>query len=83
MKKHYQSILLLALAFAASAAPLPENIRDAVQQVRKSNGVQPRQPFYLLEQAVPKAAGDARGRIVGSRSLLPAGGDACLPQGDA
>jgi HEAT repeat protein len=62
MKKHYQSILLLALAFAASAAPLPENIRDAVQQVRKSNGVQPRQPFYLLEQAVPKAAGDVEQR---------------------
>jgi type 1 glutamine amidotransferase/HEAT repeat protein len=62
MKKHYQSILLLALAFAASAAPLPENIRDAVQQVRKSNGVQPRQPFYLLEQALPKAAGDVEQR---------------------
>jgi type 1 glutamine amidotransferase/HEAT repeat protein len=33
-----------------------------VQQIRTSDGVQPRQPFFLLEQFVPKAAGDAEQR---------------------
>jgi type 1 glutamine amidotransferase/HEAT repeat protein len=45
-----------------SAAPLSDDIREAVRQVRASDGVQPRQPFYLLEQDVPKAAGDAEQR---------------------
>jgi type 1 glutamine amidotransferase/HEAT repeat protein len=44
------------------AAPLPHDLREAVQQVRASDGVQPRPPLYLLEQAVPRAAGDAEQR---------------------
>ncbi len=62
MKHQTKSILLivaLATAFTASAAPLPDTVRDAVKQVRTSDGAQPRQAFYLLEQFVPKATGDA------------------------
>ncbi len=61
MKPFFQPVLSLTLIFAlaAVAEPLPQNIREAVQQVRTSDGVQPRQPFYLLEQVVPKAAGDS------------------------
>lgn len=65
MKQQAKSILLifaLATAFAASAAPLPDTVREAVKQVRASDGTQPRQALYLLEQFVPKAAGDAEQR---------------------
>lgn len=65
MKKCDSAILsgwALALALTACAAPLPENIREAVRQVRTSDGVQPRQPYYLLEQFVPRATGDAEQR---------------------
>lgn len=59
-------ILFLASALCAaaflSAAPLPDEVREALKQVRSGDGVSPRQPHYLLEQAVPKAAGDAEQR---------------------
>ena len=57
------SILLsFSVVSALVAAPLPDEVREAVKQVRASDGVQPRQPFYLLEQALPKLAGDAEQR---------------------
>ena len=49
---------VLSLARVGSAAPLPEELREAVRQVRIGDGVRPRHPHYLLEQAVPKVAGD-------------------------
>jgi type 1 glutamine amidotransferase/HEAT repeat protein len=58
----YLGVLVVAGVFAAVGAPLPENIREAVRQVRASDGMQPRQPFILLEQAVPKVAGDVEQR---------------------
>jgi HEAT repeat protein/type 1 glutamine amidotransferase len=54
--------VVLLTRFSALAAPLPEEVRAAVKQVRTSDGVQPRPPFYLLEQFVPKATGDAEQR---------------------
>lgn len=66
--------LLLAVSLGAAgfltAAPLADDIRSAVQQVRASDGVQPRQPFYLLEQAVPKAAGDVEQRLQLAKLLV-------------
>lgn len=55
---------LLAFAAAASAwaAPLPEPVKDAVQQIGASDGFRPRPPFYLMEQETPKLAGDAEAR---------------------
>jgi type 1 glutamine amidotransferase/HEAT repeat protein len=51
-------LMTLAATFIVVAAPLPDDVCDAVKQVRTSDGVQPRQPFYLLEQFVPRAAGN-------------------------
>ena len=74
MKSLFQMIpvLTLAAALAAVAEPVPQNIREAIQQVRTSDGVQPRQPFYLLEQAVPKAAGDVEQRLQLAKMLAEA-----------
>ncbi len=55
-------ILLPALfvAFAAHAAsPLPDDVREAVRQVRTNAVASVRQPYFLLEQFTPKAAGEA------------------------
>ena len=54
------------------AAPLPDEIREAVKQVRVSDGVQPRPPLYALEQFVPKAAADAEQRRELARLLAEA-----------
>ncbi len=58
------SVLVSALSLAQTGwpAPLPADVRDAVQQIRTGDGVQPRPPHYLLEQTVPKAAGDPQQR---------------------
>ena len=55
-------VAVILTAHVITAAPLPDTVREAVQQIRVSDGVQPRPPFYLLEQFVPKAAGDAEQR---------------------
>lgn len=74
--KHYPIIFVLASALCSatflSAAPLPDEIREAVKQVRSGDGVSPRQPHYLLEQAVPKAAGDAEQRLELAKLLADA-----------
>jgi HEAT repeat protein/type 1 glutamine amidotransferase len=65
MRRQIQAAFLCCLTLSVGlslAAPLPDDIRAAVKQVRLSDGVQPRQPFYLLEQAVPRVAGDAEQR---------------------
>ena len=63
MKQLTTSLFLVyAITCAVQAMPLPDTVREAVQQIRASDGVQPRQPFFLLEQFVPKAAGDAEQR---------------------
>jgi len=72
------TLTALTFAFAAASAPLPEEIRVAVRQVRTSDGVQPRQPLYLLEQFVPKATGDEEQRqqlaklLIGAATALDA-----------
>ena len=53
---------LLVMAGAAWAAPLPESVKDAVGQIKASDGFRPRAPFYLMEQETPKLAGDAEAR---------------------
>jgi HEAT repeat protein len=55
-------VSLLITARAVVADPLPDEIRDAIQQVRAGDGVRPRPPHYLLEQVVPKVAGDPEQR---------------------
>ena len=63
MKQLYISLFLVyAITCAVKAAPLPDTICEAVKTIRTTDGVQPRQPFFLLEQFVPKAAGDAEQR---------------------
>ena len=63
MKQLTTSLFLVyAITCAVTAMPLPENVREAVKQIRSTDGVQPRQPFFLLEQFVPKTAGDAEQR---------------------
>ncbi len=59
---NYGVLFSLSLASAVFAAPLPDEVREAVRQVRAGDGVSPRQPYYLLEQFVPKATGDAEQR---------------------
>jgi len=74
MKKitHLLLICTVATGFSVSSAPLPESVREAVSQVRTSDGVQPRQPFYLLEQAVPRITGDAEQRQQLAKLLVEA-----------
>ena len=57
--------LCLFLALTCTAAwgvPLPEGVREAVEQVKASDGFRPRAPFFLLEQETPRLAGDAEAR---------------------
>lgn len=58
----YGVFFSLSVFCTLSAAPLPDEVREAVKQVRTSDGVQPRQPLYLLEQFVPQATGDEEQR---------------------
>jgi len=66
------TLSIVLFAFAAASAPLPVEIGEAVRQVRTSDGVQPRQPLYLLEQFVPKAAGDVEQRQQLAKLLIDA-----------
>ncbi|MDX9868738.1 MAG: HEAT repeat domain-containing protein [Kiritimatiellia bacterium] len=63
---------LLRITVEGVAAPLPDEVRDAVRQIRTGDGVQPRPPHYLLEQTVPKAAGDPEQRRALARLLAEA-----------
>lgn len=65
MRQCGRALLLVSLLITARAVvadPLPDEIRDAIQQVRAGDGVRPRPPHYLLEQVVPKVAGDPEQR---------------------
>lgn len=55
--------LLLFCALPVFAAPLPDNVREAVEQVRKYDYTQPRTAPYMLEQFTPKADAEQRAAL--------------------
>jgi type 1 glutamine amidotransferase/HEAT repeat protein len=55
--------LFLLLAVPAFAAPLPDDVRDAVEQVRKYDYTQPRTAPFTLEQFTPKADAEQRAAL--------------------
>jgi len=61
-----------AAMFMVQAAPVPQDVLKAVDEVAVSNGLHPRQPLYLLEQFVPAAAGDAEQRKQLAGALMDA-----------
>lgn len=48
-------LLFFCVAMSAFGAPLPENVREAVEQMRKYDYSQPRTAPHTLEQFAPKA----------------------------
>jgi len=55
--------LLFLVALPVFAAPLPDNVRQAVEQVRKYDYSQPRTAPYTLEQFTPKADAEQRAAL--------------------
>jgi type 1 glutamine amidotransferase/HEAT repeat protein len=51
------------VALPAFAAPLPDDVRDAVEQVRKYDYTQPRTAPFTLEQFTPKADAEQRAAL--------------------
>jgi len=56
-------LFVFLLALPLFAAPLPEEVRQAVEQVRKYDYSQPRSAPYLLEQFAPKADPEQRAAL--------------------
>ena len=65
------AVCLTAL-FMVQAAPVPDEIMKAVNEVATANGLHPRKPHYLLEQFVPSASGDKEQRKQLAWALLSA-----------
>ncbi|MCL1921645.1 MAG: ThuA domain-containing protein [Kiritimatiellaeota bacterium] len=63
IRKTFGLVAVLAVANVACAAPLAEEVKEAVRVIGKSDGFRPRQPFYLMEQETPRLAGDAEARL--------------------
>lgn len=60
MKKMFMllTVLCLTALCLVQAAPVPDEVLQAVNAVAAANGLHPRHPHYLLEQFVPAATGD-------------------------
>lgn len=56
------TLACVLLPLAVNAAPLPDEIRQAVAEVAKCDFSQPRKAAFLLEQFTPRATGDAQQR---------------------
>jgi uncharacterized protein len=56
-------IAWVVLVSVAAAAPMPDAVRDAVQQVRLADAVAPRQPYSVLAQFTPRADAEQRAAL--------------------
>jgi HEAT repeat protein len=56
-------LLLFLIALPVLAAPLPDDVREAVERVRKYDCSQPRTAPYTLEQFTPKADAEQRAAL--------------------
>jgi type 1 glutamine amidotransferase/HEAT repeat protein len=65
------AVLFVAMCLA-QAAPVPDEIFKAVDEVAVDNGLHPRKTHYLLEQFVPAAGGDEEQRKQLARALMEA-----------
>jgi uncharacterized protein len=75
MKKRFLSIIttLVLIAFGCvPGEPVPDEIIKAISTVATSNGFQPREPHYLLEQFIPAATGSKEQRSQIASILLEA-----------
>jgi len=70
-----RSLLFLLFALPTFAAPLPDNVREAVEQVRKYDYSQPRTAPYTLEQFTPKADAEQRAALAALLAKAAAAAD--------
>ena len=50
--------VIALLAGTAVAAPVPENVKEAVKKIQATNGFEPRELFFTMEIALPKMIND-------------------------